>query len=125
MSKLNPYAKAIAGGLVAGLFAWLGVRDGGITSEEWTTVLFAVVSGSGLVWLVPNVPAPRPLNTGGPVSRGKPYVVGNGDREAFVPLTPGYVRSGYTTGAATDAAATATFDLGRRPDDPPLGAPIP
>lgn len=58
LSKLYPYRKAIAGFVIGAVAAWLGVRDGGVTSEEWLAVLGAALSGGGLVWAVPNSPKP-------------------------------------------------------------------
>lgn len=52
---MDRYAKAIMGGVVAGLGA-LGtaLADGQVTATEWVVVASAVVAGLGLVWGVPN-----------------------------------------------------------------------
>lgn len=55
MSKLLPYAKALAGGAVAGLTA-LGTAlvDNHVTGPEWVTIALAALGGLGLVYAVPN-----------------------------------------------------------------------
>lgn len=52
---MDKYAKAIMGGLTAGLSA-LGtaLADGQVAATEWVVVAAAVVAGLGLVWGVPN-----------------------------------------------------------------------
>jgi hypothetical protein len=50
VKKLSPYYKAAAGFLAAAL----GATDGGVTSQEWLTILLAGLGGSGLVFVVPN-----------------------------------------------------------------------
>ena len=52
---MDKYAKAIMGGLTAGLSA-LGtaLADGQLTATEWVVVAAAVMAGLGLVWGVPN-----------------------------------------------------------------------
>lgn len=54
----KPYAKAIGGGLAAGLAA-LGtaLADNQVTPLEWTVVAGAVLVGLGVVYTVPNRPA--------------------------------------------------------------------
>lgn len=59
MGKLNPYAKAIAGAIVAGLGAYqvaIG-GDGRVDAGEWAGIAIAVVSTLGAVWAVTNKPA--------------------------------------------------------------------
>ena len=57
--KIKPYAKAIVGAAVAGLTA-LGtaMSDGQVTGEDWTRVVVAALVSLGLVYAVPNRPAP-------------------------------------------------------------------
>lgn len=52
-----PYRKAIAGGILAGLAAYAVAADGGVTAVECAKIAAAVVTGSGLVYAVPNRPA--------------------------------------------------------------------
>lgn len=58
---MSKYAKAIMGGLTAGLAA-LGtaLADGQVTATEWVVVAGAVVAGLGFVWGVPNAPSEPP-----------------------------------------------------------------
>ena len=57
---MKNYSKAIAGFLAAAIVAYLGAKDGGVTSDEWLKILLAAVAGSGLVFVAPkNVKAPR------------------------------------------------------------------
>lgn len=62
---MDRYAKAIMGGLTAGLGA-LGtaLADGQVTAIEWVLVAAAVVAGLGFVWGVPNTPQPPAPTTG-------------------------------------------------------------
>ncbi|MEV0425380.1 hypothetical protein [Micromonospora sp. NPDC050495] len=57
--KWNPYAKAIVGGAVAGLTA-LGtaLADDRVTASEWVGVAVATLAALGIVYAVPNRPAP-------------------------------------------------------------------
>jgi len=58
---MNKYAKAIVAALTAGLGAYgTAVADGSVTAQEWVGVAVAVLAGLGLVWAVPNQPAPAP-----------------------------------------------------------------
>ena len=55
--KLAPYAKAIIGGIVAGLgAASVALGDGVIDPVEWIAVTLATIAGLGIVWAVPNTP---------------------------------------------------------------------
>ncbi|WP_198940591.1 hypothetical protein [Micromonospora sp. CB01531] len=56
--KFKPYAKAIVGGLVAGLTA-LGtaLADNQVTTVEWVGVAVATLAALGIVYAVPNQPA--------------------------------------------------------------------
>jgi hypothetical protein len=54
VNKVSPYAKAIVGFVGAGLVAFLGAQDGGVTGQEWIQILIAALAGSGLVYAVPN-----------------------------------------------------------------------
>jgi hypothetical protein len=54
VKKFSPYYKAAAGFLAAALVAYLGATDGGVTSQEWLTIVLAGLGGSGLVYVVPN-----------------------------------------------------------------------
>lgn len=56
--KLDPYAKAITGSLVAFLGAvQTALADGHITGTEWVVAATAAVVAAGAVWAVPNAPA--------------------------------------------------------------------
>ncbi|WP_053205848.1 hypothetical protein [Jiangella muralis] len=54
MSRLAPYAKAVAGGLAAGLAA-LGtaLTDGAVSPAEWVAVASAFLAGTGIVAAAP------------------------------------------------------------------------
>lgn len=57
--KISPYYKAAAGFLVGAVTALVGATDGGVTGQEWLTVLVAGLAGSGLVYVAPkNKPRP-------------------------------------------------------------------
>ena len=59
MNKLDPYAKAIAAGLVAAQAATvIAVIDGTITGTEWVLVVFAALTGFGAVWATTNTDLP-------------------------------------------------------------------
>lgn len=51
---LNEHAKAITSALVAGLVMFFALRNDGMTADEWSTVVSAVLAGGGLTWAVPN-----------------------------------------------------------------------
>lgn len=56
---MKNYSKAIAGFLAAAAVAFLGAKDGGVTSAEWVQILVAGLGGSGLVLVAPkNKPKP-------------------------------------------------------------------
>jgi hypothetical protein len=57
---LNEHAKAITSALVAGLIMFFTLRTNGMTSDEWATVVSAILAGGGLTWAVPNA---SPLDT--------------------------------------------------------------
>lgn len=50
---MKNYTKAAAGFLAAGIVAYLGAQDGGVTSNEWLTIVVAALAGSGLVYIAP------------------------------------------------------------------------
>lgn len=54
MKRLAPYAKAVAGGLAAGLAA-LGtaLSDGAVSPAEWVAVASAFLAGTGIVYAAP------------------------------------------------------------------------
>lgn len=59
--NLNPVAKAIAGGVVAALavlYTLTGVAHATVGVHEWIAVALSFISGSGLVYVVPNSPKP-------------------------------------------------------------------
>jgi hypothetical protein len=52
---IREVAKAIAGGLVAGLTSLqTALDDGGVTATEWVSAGIAALVGLGVVWAVPN-----------------------------------------------------------------------
>ncbi|MFE9955822.1 hypothetical protein [Micromonospora sp. NPDC005299] len=54
----KPYAKAVVGGLVAGLTAFgTALADDRVTNAEWVGVGLATLAALGLVYAVPNKPA--------------------------------------------------------------------
>jgi hypothetical protein len=59
LKSMAPYAKAVAGAVVAGLTALLpAIQDGnGVSAAEWIVVAIAVLGGLGIVYAVPNRPA--------------------------------------------------------------------
>lgn len=57
LNDLRPVAKAVAGGVAAGLAALAVALDGGVTAAEWVAVAVATLGGTGLVYTVPNKPA--------------------------------------------------------------------
>lgn len=50
---MKNYSKALAGFASAAIVAFLGAQDGGVTSQEWLTILVAGLGGSGLVLVAP------------------------------------------------------------------------
>jgi len=54
VNSISPYAKALAGFVGAGLIAFLGAQDGGVTQAEWVQIVVAALAGSGLIYVVPN-----------------------------------------------------------------------
>lgn len=55
------YAKAFAAALTAGLGSYaVAMADSHVTSQEWITVVAAVVTALGITWAVPNNPPPNP-----------------------------------------------------------------
>jgi hypothetical protein len=55
LSTILVYAKAIVGGLGAGIAAYVPAQaDGHVTSGEWWTVVLAALIGAGVVGAVPN-----------------------------------------------------------------------
>lgn len=54
MDKFKPYAKAIVGGLAAGLGALSVALDGGVSVAEWLNVALAALGGTGIVYAIPN-----------------------------------------------------------------------
>ena len=66
MTRFNPFAKAIAAGVVAAQAATvLAVIDGVISSTEWVLIAFAAATGFLAVWATSNsdIPAPEPTVT--------------------------------------------------------------
>jgi len=56
--KISPYAKAIVGGIVAGLSAAsVALSDGTVTPVEGIAITLAVIAGTGITWAVPNKPS--------------------------------------------------------------------
>ena len=54
----QPYAKAIAGAITAGLTAAAtALTDGSVDPVEAITIAIAVITALGVVWAVPNGPA--------------------------------------------------------------------
>jgi hypothetical protein len=61
LSTVAQYAKAIVGGVGAGIAAYVpAASDGQVTSGEWWTVVVAVLAGAGVIAAVPNKPKPGP-----------------------------------------------------------------
>ena len=60
--KFAPYWKAGAGFVAAAIVAFLGAQDGGVTGQEWLTIVLAGLGGSGLVYIAPKN---RPKGEGG------------------------------------------------------------
>ena len=61
MSRLNPYAKAILGAIVAGITAYqVALLTPGVTANEWAGVAVAVIGAFGTVWGTTNKPATPP-----------------------------------------------------------------
>lgn len=54
LKKIAPYAKAVTGGVVAGLTAYISVAPDGVNGAEWANIAVATVAGLGLVFAVPN-----------------------------------------------------------------------
>ncbi len=52
--KPQEFAKAIVGGLIAGLSALAGAVGDGVSAEEWITVAVATLAGLGIVYRTPN-----------------------------------------------------------------------
>lgn len=55
MSTIAPYLKALTGALIAGLASLQQALDNeAVSSQEWTGVAIAFLSGLALVWAIPN-----------------------------------------------------------------------
>ena len=54
--NIRPYAKAVVGGVVAALSFAVPVVDDGLIVSEVLGILVAGLTGSGIVWVVPNKP---------------------------------------------------------------------
>lgn len=54
MDSLNPYMKAVVGGLVAGIAFAIPVVDDGLTVSEILGIALAALTGLGVVYQVPN-----------------------------------------------------------------------
>ena len=56
------YAKAIVGGITAGLTSAIGgiTPDGSMSTVDWLTVVLSVVTVAGAVFTTPNRPSVRP-----------------------------------------------------------------
>jgi len=61
MKSIWQYRKAIIGGLVAGVSAYLIDKEGGMTSGEWWEVISAVGAGAGFTWITPNAKKKKAL----------------------------------------------------------------
>ena len=58
MDAIKPYAKAIVGGVVAGLgAAATALSDNAIDNVEIIGIILAFIAGTGFVYAVPNKPA--------------------------------------------------------------------
>jgi hypothetical protein len=57
LELLKPYRKAILSGVIAAVFAALPLVGDGITAAEAALIIGAGLSGAGVVYRVPNVPA--------------------------------------------------------------------
>jgi hypothetical protein len=61
LSTILRYAKAVAGGLAAGVAALTpALADGTVTTTEWVTIAIAVLGGAGIIAVVPNAKPPAP-----------------------------------------------------------------
>jgi hypothetical protein len=59
LELIKPYRKAILAGVVAAIFTALPlVTDGDITGAEIGVIVTAGLTGAGVTYRVPNVPAP-------------------------------------------------------------------
>jgi hypothetical protein len=68
---MKNYWKAAAGFLAAAIVAYLGATDGGVTQQEWLTIVLAGLGGSGLVYIAPkNIPKPGGRHQAGNVDVG-------------------------------------------------------
>lgn len=54
MDRLNPYMKAVLGGVVAALSFAIPIVDDGVTLSEVLGIVLAGLTGTGLVYAVPN-----------------------------------------------------------------------
>lgn len=52
--SIAPYAKAVAGGVIAGASAAVPLVDDGLTTSDVLVIAIAFVVGLGGVWAVPN-----------------------------------------------------------------------
>jgi len=60
--KINAYAKAIVGSVIAGLGSLqLALMDAVISGAEWVTVASVTLAAFALVWAVPNASTPEPV----------------------------------------------------------------
>lgn len=63
MDAIKPYAKAVVGGIVAGLGALAtALSDGAVDGVEVIGVVLAFIAGTGFVYSVPNKPATSQLS---------------------------------------------------------------
>ena len=63
MNTILRYAKAVAGGLAAGVAALTpALADGTVTGAEWLTIAIAVLAGAGIIAVVPNKPPTPPTS---------------------------------------------------------------
>lgn len=63
MNTILRYAKAVAGGLAAGVAALTpALADGTVTGAEWLTIAIAVLAGAGIIAVVPNKPPAPPAS---------------------------------------------------------------
>lgn len=58
---MDKYAKAIVSGLFAAFAMYTSVRSGGVSADEWVSIVMTALGATGFVWAVPNAGAPTPV----------------------------------------------------------------